>query len=286
MANYVKTAILMGALTLLILFIGSFFGPNGLTVALIFAGLMNFVSYYFSDRIALSMYGAEAVTREQTPDLYRIVESLTVRAGIPMPKIFIIPNESPNAFATGRNPEHASVAVTQGILRSLSRDELEGVLAHEIGHVINRDILISTIVATMAGAIMYLTTMLKWGMIFGGAGRERDDESPMGGFGFLLAVILAPIAATIIQLAISRSREYGADSTGAHLIGTPYPLANALQKLDQASKQIPLAASPETAHMFIVQPLTGGGGLGLLMNIFSTHPPIEKRIARLLGRSA
>lgn len=286
MANYLKTAILMGTMTALILLIGSFFGQNGLLMALLMAGIINFVSYFYSDKIALSMYGAQEVTREQAPELYRIVESLTVRAGLPMPRIYIIPTESPNAFATGRNPEHASVAVTEGILRLLNRDELEGVLAHELGHVTNRDILISSIAATMAGAIVVLVRMLQFGMMFGGGRRDREGDNPLGAAGMIATIILAPLAATIIQLAISRSREYGADATGAQLVGTPYPLANALQKLERASQQVPLPANPETAHLFIVQPLTGKGAMGFLANLFSTHPPIEKRIARLLGPTA
>jgi heat shock protein HtpX len=284
MANYVKTALLLAALSGLILFIGNYIGgQRGLTIALIMAGLMNFVSYFFSDKIALAMYGAQPVTREEAPDLYQIVENLTARIGMPMPKIYIIPSESPNAFATGRNPSHASVAVTEGILKILNREELEGVLAHEISHVKNRDILISTIAATMATAIMYLAHMMRFAAIFGGGYREgdRDREGGGSGLGFILVAILAPIAAMLIQLAISRSREYGADATGAHLAGHPYGLASALEKIQKYSMRVPLQATPATAHMFIVQPLTGGE---FLMNLFSTHPPIEKRVARLLGR--
>lgn len=284
MTNYMKTALLLGALTALMLYLGSFWGQNGLTIALIFAALMNFVGYFFSDKIALSMYNAQPVTREEAPELYGIVEGLTARAGLPMPKLYIIPTESPNAFATGRNPEHASVAVTQGILKILDRNELEGVLAHEMSHVRNRDILISSIAATLAGAIMYLAHMARFAAMFGGASRDRDEEGGGGALGLLVAAIVAPIAAMLIQLAVSRSREYGADSTGAHLVGNPYGLASALEKIQKYSQRIPLDAAPQTAHLFIVNPLAGESAWGFISNLFSTHPPIEKRIARLLGR--
>jgi heat shock protein HtpX len=244
---------------------------------------MNFVSYFFSDKIALAMYRARPVTREELPRVYQVVERLTQRVGIPMPKIFVIPNESPNAFATGRNPSHASIAVTQGILNLLSDEELEGVLAHELGHVRNRDILISSIAATLAGAITVLARMAMWGAMFGGyGGRDRDRG---GGLGALFMIILAPIAAMLIQFAVSRSREYAADATGAHLTGNPYALASALRKLDTYSRRVPLAASPSTAHLFIVQPFLGMGGLNWA-SLFSTHPPIAKRIERLTGRPA
>jgi heat shock protein HtpX len=275
MGNTFKTALLLTALTLLLMFIGNYFGgQRGLLLGLIFAGVMNFVSYFYSDKIALATYRAQAVTREQLPRVYRVVERLTGKAGLPMPKIYVIPTESPNAFATGRNPQHASVAVTEGILNLLNDEELEGVLAHELGHVNNRDILISSIAATIAGAITYLS---RFAMFFGGG--DRDERRGTGG-GALLMMIFAPLAAMLIQLAVSRSREYQADESGAHLTGNPYALASALAKLDAYSKRLPMAASPSTAHLFIVQPLLGVN----LGNLFSTHPPIAKRIERLTGR--
>lgn len=281
MGNAFKTAFLLTVLTLLLMFIGrAFGGQNGMVIALLFAAVMNFVSYFFSDKIALAMYRAQPVTREQLPRAYQIVERLTQRTGLPMPKIYVIPNDSPNAFATGRNPAHASVAVTQGILNLLSDEELEGVLAHELGHVRNRDILISSIAATVAGAVTMLAQMGKWAMIFGGM--QRDDRDRGGGIAALLMLILAPIAAMLIQLAVSRSREYEADSTGAHFTGNPYALASALAKLDAYSKRVPMVATPSTAHLFIIQPLLGINFGGL----FSTHPPIAKRIERLTGRPA
>ncbi len=278
MGNTFKTAFLLTALTLLLMFIGrAFGGQNGMLLALIIAAVMNFVSYFYSDKIALAMYRAQPVTREQLPRAYQIVERLTQKIGIPTPKIYVIPTESPNAFATGRNPNHASVAVTQGILSLLNDEELEGVLAHELGHVRNRDILISSIAATIAGAI---TFMARFGMFFGVGG--RDDRREGGGFGALLMLILAPIAAVLIQLAVSRSREYQADETGAHFTGNPYALASALAKLDAYSKRVPLQATPSTAHLFIIQPFLGVS----LMSLFQTHPPIAKRIERLTGRPA
>src|SRR6185312_10403767 len=253
--NTLKTALLLTSLTLLLLFIGEYFGgQNGLILAFLFAGVMNFVSYFFSDKIALAMYRAQPVTREQAPRLYQIVERLTGKTGLPMPKIFVIPTDSPNAFATGRNPNHASVAVTQGILGLLSDDEMEGVLAHELGHVRNRDILISSVTATIAGAITFLARMGAWGAMFGGYGGRDDRDRGGGGLGALLMLILAPIAAMLIQLAVSRSREYQADATGAHITGNPYALASALQKLDAYSRRVPLQATPSTAHLFIIQP--------------------------------
>jgi heat shock protein HtpX len=249
-------------------------------LALIFAGGMNFFSYFYSDKLALAMYRAQPVTREQLPRVYQVVERMTQRLGLPMPKIYVIPSESPNAFATGRNPKHASVAVTQGILQLLNDEELEGVLAHELGHVRNRDILTSSIAATLAGAITMLARMGWWASLFGGYG-GRDDRDRGGGIGGLLMLILAPIAAMLIQLAVSRSREYEADATGAHITGNPYALASALQKLDAYSKRLPLQASPSTAHLFIVQPMMSGASLA---SLFSTHPPIAKRIERLIGR--
>jgi heat shock protein HtpX len=237
--------------------------------AFVIAAGMNFFSYFFSDKLALAMNRARPVTREQLPRVYQVVEKLTQQVGLPMPRIYVIPSDSPNAFATGRNPSHAAVAVTEGILRLLDDEELEGVLAHELGHVRNRDILISSVAATMAGAITMLARFEFW---FGG----RGDRDRGGG---ILTLILAPIAATLIQLAVSRSREYQADATGAHFTHNPYALARALQKLDAYSKRIPMSVAPSTAHLFIVQPFMGGLG-----NLFSTHPPIPQRIARLTGR--
>jgi len=282
MGNTFKTAFLLTALTLLLMFVGRVLGgQNGMLIALVFAAVVNFLSYFFSDKIALAMYRAKPVTREELPRAYQIVERLTQKIGIPMPKIYVIPSESPNAFATGRNPNHASVAVTQGILNLLTDEELEGVLAHELGHVRNRDILISSIAATVAGAITYLAEIARWGMIFGGYERDQDNRGG-GGFAALLMLILAPIAAMLIQLAVSRSREYQADETGAHFTGNPYALASALAKLDAYSKRLPLQATPSTAHLFIIQPF-----LGMSMgNLFSTHPPTAKRIERLTGRPA
>jgi heat shock protein HtpX len=277
MNNTFKTAFLLTLLTLLLMFIGRMLGgPNGMLLALVVAAVMNFVSYFFSDKLALAMYHAQPVTREDLPRAYEIVERLTQKIGIPMPKIYVIPTESPNAFATGRNPNHASVAVTHGILGLLNDEELEGVLAHELGHVRNRDILISSVAATIAGAL----TWLRYGAMFGGLG-DRDDRRG-GGMGALIMLIVAPIAAMLIQLAISRSREYQADETGAHLTGNPYALASALAKLEAYSKRVPLAASPSTAHLFIIQPAIGAS----LASLFSTHPPTAKRIERLTGRPA
>src|SRR5579863_9914824 len=257
MGNTFKTAFLLTALTLLLMAIGRYFGgQNGMFLALIFAAVMNFVSYFYSDKIALAMYRAQPVTREQLPRAYEAVERLTLKIGIPMPKIYVIPNDSPNAFATGRNPLHASVAVTEGILKLLNDEELEGVLAHELGHVNNRDILISSVAATIAGAITMLASMGRWAMIFGGMG-GRDDRDRGGGLGALFMLILAPIAASLIQLAVSRSREYQADATGALYTGNPYALASALSKLDAYSRRVPMQASPSTAHLFIIQPLLG-----------------------------
>src|ERR1700691_4422799 len=278
MGNTFKTAFLLTALTLLLMFFGRYFGgENGMMLALAFAAVMNFVSYFFSDKIALAMYRAQPVTREQLPRAYEIVERLTQKIGLPMPKIYVIPTESPNAFATGRNPKHASVAVTHGILGLLTDEELEGVLAHELGHVNNRDILISSIAATIAGAI---TMLARFGFFFGGMGDREDRRG--GGMGGLLMLILAPIAAMLIQLAVSRSREYQADATGAHFTGNPYALASALSKLDAYSKRLPMAATPSTAHLFIIQPFLGMN----FGSLFSTHPPIAKRIERLTGRPA
>src|ERR1700691_1823446 len=260
MGNAFKTAFLLTALTLLLMFIGQYFGgQNGMMLALAFAAVMNFVSYFFSDKIALAMYRAQPVTREQLPRAYEIVERLTQKIGLPMPKIYVIPTESPNAFATGRNPKHASVAVTHGILGLLNDEELEGVIAHELGHVRNRDILISSIAATLAGAITWLASIAKWGMIFGGMrGGEREDRGGGGGVAAIGMIFLPPFAAMLIQLAVSRSREYGADDTGAHWTGNPYALASALSKIDAYSRRTPLLATPSTAHLFIIQPFLGG----------------------------
>jgi heat shock protein HtpX len=282
MGNTFKTAFLLTALTLLLMFFGRYFGgENGMLLALAFAAVMNFVSYFYSDKIALAMYRAQPVTREELPRAYAAVERLTQKIGLPMPKIYVIPTESPNAFATGRNPQHASVAVTHGILGLLNDEELEGVLAHELGHVGNRDILISSVAATIAGAITMLASMGRFAMIFGGFGGNRDERRG-GGLAGLLMLIVAPIAASLIQLAVSRSREYQADATGAKYTGNPYALASALQKLDTYSKRVPMAASPSTAHLFIIQPLLGMN----FGSLFSTHPPIAKRIERLTGRPA
>jgi heat shock protein HtpX len=274
--NMLKTTFLMGLLTVLLVIIGGAIGGRGgMTFAFIMAGGMNFFSYWFSDKIVLSMYGARQIEEQDDPRFYGIIRQLALGAGLPMPKVYLIDSETPNAFATGRNPEHAAVAATSGILRILNEEELAGVMAHELAHVKNRDILISTLAATFAGAITYLAHMAQWAAIFGG-GRSDDDEGG-GIFGTMLMAILAPIAAMLIQMAISRSREYGADAGGASICHNPLSLANALQKLEMANQRIPMAATPATAHMFIVNPLTGGG----LMSLFSTHPPMAERIARL-----
>ena len=274
--NTLKTTFLLALLTvLLVLAGGAIGGRSGMTFALVMAGVMNFVSYWFSDKIVLAMYGAEQVTEADYPEFYGLVRQLAVQAGIPMPKVYVIPSDTPNAFATGRNPEHAAVAATSGILRILSRDELLGVMAHELAHVKHRDILISSIAATVAGAITYLAHMAQWAAIFGG-GRDRDEEGG-GLLSVLVMAIVAPLAAMLIQMAISRSREFDADKGGAVYSGNPLYLAGALRKLEMANRQIPMDANPATAHMFIVNPLTGGG----LMSLFSTHPPVEERIRRL-----
>ena len=271
--NQVKTVVLLTALAALLVFIGGIIGgKSGATIALIIALAMNFGSYWFSDKIVLRMYHAQEVTEAEAPDLYHLVQRLATQAGLPMPKVYIIPDDSPNAFATGRNPSHAAVACTEGILRLLTWEELAGVLAHELGHVKNRDILIQTIAATIGAAITYLA---QFGMFFGG----RSDEDRGGGsiVGMILMMILAPLAAGLIQMAVSRSREYGADDIGAHICGHPLWLAGALDKLRRGVQAVPMDANQATAHMFIVNPLFGGG----LSNLFSTHPPIEERIARL-----
>jgi len=276
--NQFKTFILMLVLTGIFILVGTAIGGrSGAIYAFIFAALMNFFTYWFSDKIVLRMYGAKEVAQGEAPELYGIVAELTSKASLPMPKIYIMENETPNAFATGRNPEHAAVAVTSGILRILSKEELMGVIGHELSHIQHRDILISTIAATMAGAISMLASMARWGAIFG-VGRSDDEEGGGGGnFLFvLLFTIVGSVAAMLIQMAISRSREYLADEGGAHL-AHPLSLAKALGKLDMAAQRNPMEANPSTAHMFIVNPLTGGG----VLSLFSTHPPIEERIARL-----
>jgi heat shock protein HtpX len=280
--NTFKSTLLLVALTLFLLFIGERIGGrNGMLLAFVLSVAFNFGTYFFSDKLALAMYKAQPVTREELPRAYEVVERLSAKQGLPMPKIYVLPTESPNAFATGRNPAHASVAVTHGILELLDDEELEGVLAHELGHVRNRDILTSSIAATLAGAITMVARMGYWASLFGGYGGNRDSRERGGGLSGLFMLILAPIAATLIQLAISRSREYEADATGARETGNPYALARALQKLDDFSRRIPMQASPSTAHLFIVAPLLGSGGFG---NLFSTHPPIPERIRRLIGR--
>ena len=274
--NALKTGVLLAALTMLIVWIGRMFGgPAGMILAFGFALIMNAVSYWYSDKIVLRMYRAQPVSEAEGPELHALVQRLTREAGLPMPKLYVIPNEMPNAFATGRNPQNAAVAVTQGMMRILGRDEVEGVIAHELAHVKNRDILIATIAATLAGAIMMMASIARWGMILGGYG-GRDDRDG-GGFGLLIAVIVAPIAALMIQMAISRSREYQADATGARISGKPLGLANALVKLENAANHIPSQASPATAHMFIVNPLRGGG----IASLFSTHPRTPDRVNRL-----
>ncbi|MCE5239183.1 zinc metalloprotease HtpX [bacterium] len=273
--NQVKTVLLMGLLTGLFVLVGDWAGgQQGMIIALGLAVAMNFFSYWYSDKIVLMMYRAQPVDEASAPGLYRIVSGLVARAGLPMPKLYLIPDPSPNAFATGRDPQHAAVAVTAGIMRLLTEEELAGVVAHELSHVRNRDILISAMAATLAGALMVLVRIFAWSaMIFGGGRDDRDG----GGLGALFMLIFAPLAAMLIQMAISRSREYQADASGAQLCGNPRALANALRKLARGNEAIPMQAEPSTAHMFIVSPLTGRS----LMNLFATHPPLEERIARL-----
>lgn len=276
MGNIFKTAVLLAVLTaMLVLLGGALGGRQGMMIAFIVALAMNFFSYWFSHKIVLAMYGARPVTESEAPRLYAIVRRLATRGGIPVPPLYIIPSDAPNAFATGRNPEHAAVAVTEGIMRILDEDELEGVLAHELSHVRNRDVLISTIAATLAGAITYLAHMAQWAAMFGGG---RDDEERGGNpIALILMAVLAPIAAMLVQLAVSRAREYHADATGARLAGRSAGLAGALAKLERASSVVHMDANPATAHLFIVNPLSGRS----LMGLFSTHPPVEERIARL-----
>ena len=278
--NYIKTFFLLMTLTLILIWAGAALGgKQGMTIALIFAVGMNFFAYWFSDKIVLKMYRAKEVSESEKPELYGIVRRLAQKAEIPMPKVYIMEQDQPNAFATGRNPKHAAVAVTTGIMRILSQEELQGVIGHELTHVKHRDILISTIAATIAGAISYLAHMAQWAMIFGGH-RGDDDEggSPIAAIAMM---IVGPIAALIIQMAISRSREYAADIGGAKLAGNPRYLSGALKKLHSASQKIHMDANPATSHMFIVNPLSGGG----ILKLFSTHPPIEERISRLESMS-
>ncbi len=278
--NYLKTAVLLGLLTgLIVLCGGALGGTKGMVIALVFAAIMNLGSYWFSDRIVLAMYHARPVSPEESPRFHAIVDRLCGKTGLPKPRLYVLPEESPNAFATGRNPRHAAVAATEGILRLMDDEELEGVLAHELSHVRNRDILISSIAATIAGAITMLASWARWAAIFGGFGGRDDRDQGGGVLGLLAMAILAPIAALIIQMAVSRSREFAADATGARLAGSPYGLARALEKLGRVTRQIPMDASPATSHLFIVSPLSGRS----LMSLFSSHPPLEERIHRLLG---
>ncbi len=273
--NTLKTMMLMVTLTVMFVALGGLLGGrSGMTFALIFAFGMNFITYWFSDKIVLKMYRARQVTEAEAPELYGIVRRLAQRAELPMPKVYIIDQDQPNAFATGRNPKNGAVAVTTGIMRILSREELEGVIGHELAHIKHRDILVSTIAAAIAGAISYLAQMAQWAMIFGG---HRDDEGEGNPVVAIVMMIVAPIAAMLVQMAISRSREYGADEGGARIAGDPLYLAGALRKLEMAAQKIPMDANPATSHMFIVNPLSGGA----LMKLFSTHPPVEERIARL-----
>jgi heat shock protein HtpX len=278
--NTMRTFVLMAALTILLVLVGQAVGgQNGAIFAFVVAAAMNFGAYWFSDRVVLSMYGAQEVTQAEAPELHGMVRELARRAGLPMPRVYLIDSDTPNAFATGRNPEHGAVAVTTGIMRILNRDELMGVIGHELSHIAHRDILIGTIAATFAGAISMLASMAKWGAIFGGG---RDNEEGSGGGNILVAIVfsmVASLAAVLIQMAISRSREFLADEGGARLAGDPRFLARALEKLERGVDRAPMDANPATAHMFIVNPLRGGG----VLSLFSTHPPMEKRIARLLS---
>ncbi|RPJ73395.1 MAG: zinc metalloprotease HtpX [Desulfobacteraceae bacterium] len=280
MGNQIRTTLLLGLLTGLIVLVGNLLGGRqGMLIALLVAAGMNFFSYWYSDKLVLKMYKAREVGPQDSPELYGTVQDLCRRAGLPMPKVYVIPQDSPNAFATGRDPEHAAVAVTEGLLKLMGREEVTGVLAHELAHVRHRDILIGSIAATMAGAIMMLANMARWSAIMG-SGHRSDGQNSGGGLGMIAMSIIAPFAAMLIQMAISRSREYMADAAGATFAGSPAGLASALEKLGAYSKQLPMAASPSTAHMFIVNPLSGRS----LMSLFSTHPPLEERIARLRGQ--
>lgn len=281
--NRIKTMMLLAALTALFVWVGQALGGQaGLVIALLFAGVMNFAAYWWSDRIVLRMYGAQEVSETQAPELFAIVRDLAQRGRIPMPRVYVIPEETPNAFATGRNPQHAAVAVTEGLLRLLNREEIAGVLAHELGHVKNRDTLIMTVAASLAGALSMLANMAMWGALLGGSSSDDDDDggsSPLAG---LVGIIIAPIAAALVQMAISRSREYLADDAGATLTGNPLALASALRKIESWSQQVPMhAGSPATAHLFIINPFSGGG----LVQLFSTHPSTQARIERLEAKA-
>ena len=279
MGNQMKTTFLLAVMTVFIVLVGQMMGgTGGMVIALFLAAGINLFSYWFSDKIVLRMYKAQEVTPDETPQVYDIVRKLAVRAGLPMPRIYVIPEKSPNAFATGRNPEHAVVAVTEGLLELMNREEIEGVLAHELAHIKNRDILIGSIAATLAGAIMVIANMARWSAIFGGS-RSDDEEGGGGIIGLIVMSIVAPVAAMLIQMAISRSREYMADATGAGFAGNPKGLSGALAKLGAYSGRLPMDANPSTAHMFIVNPLSGRS----LISLFSTHPPLEERISRLGG---
>jgi heat shock protein HtpX len=283
MSNMFKTALLLAVLTAMLVVIGGAVGgQQGMLLAFVLALAMNFFSYWFSDRIVLRMYRAQPIDEAKAPSLYAMVRRLATRAGIPMPRLYLIPSETPNAFATGRNPQHAAVAVTEGILRLLNEEELEGVLAHELAHVTNRDVLVATLAATLAGAITYLAHMAQWATFFGGGHRGDDDEGGTNPLAMLLLAILAPIAAMLVQLAVSRAREYQADASGARLAGRPWGLAKALEKLHTAQQVVPMPANPATAHLFIVNPLSGQA----MMHLFSTHPPVEERIRRLRSTRA
>ncbi len=276
MSNIFKTGLLLAVLTaMLVLIGGAIGGQQGMLVAFVLALAMNFFSYWFSDKMVLAMYGARPIEESQSPALYAVVRRLATRAQIPMPRVYMIASDTPNAFATGRNPEHAAVAVTEGVLRILDQDELEGVLAHELSHVKNRDVLISTIAATLAGAITYLAHMAQWAAIFGG--RRDDDEGGSNPIALIAMAVVAPIAAMLVQMAVSRAREFQADATGARLAGRSFGLSKAHEKLQMAQQVAPMDANPATAHLFIVNPLSGQA----FMNLFSTHPPLEERIARL-----
>ena len=282
MRNHLRTTVLLAGLTVLLVLIGQLMGGRqGMILALVLAAVMNVGSYWYSDRIVLAMYRAREVTPDQAPELYALVGDLARRARLPMPRVYMIPQEAPNAFATGRDPQHAVVAVTEGLVRLLDRDEIAGVIAHELGHVRNRDILVGTIAATLAGAVMVLASMARWAAIFGGPRQnEGGGGGALGAVGLIVTSLLAPVAAMVIQMAVSRSREYLADRTGAEIAGSPEGLARALEKLGAHSRRRPMEAQPATAHMFIVNPLAGGG----ITSLFSTHPPLEERIARLRGR--
>ena len=279
MVQRLKTFVLLAALTVFLVFMGKLIGGKvGMTIALVMAGIMNFLAYFFSDKIVLAMYGARELTQDQAPSLHRMLEELSFSAGIPKPKLYIVPSPSPNAFATGRSPSKSAVAVTEGILKILNERELRGVLAHEISHIKNRDTLVQVVAATIAGAIMYLADMLRWSLFFFGGNRDNERDSGIGGIvGLIVLAILAPIAALIIQMAISRSREYLADETGAKISGDPIALASALKKIAGYAERIPMDANPATSHLFIVNPLSSS----TILSLFSTHPPIEKRIERL-----